>query len=52
MAEVRKRSPELTIARLRAQRGSTEPAYQAGMDHYFEGLRRAGMPEGTTPPAR
>jgi tetratricopeptide (TPR) repeat protein len=52
VAEVRKRSPELTIARLRAQRGSTEPAYLAGMDHYFEGLRRAGLPEGTTPPAR
>ena len=35
-----------TIARLRASRGSQEPAYLAGMDHFFEGLRRAGFPEG------
>ncbi len=45
-AESLKRQPT-TIARMRASRGSQEPAYLAGMDHYFEGLRRAGFPEGT-----
>jgi TolB-like protein len=45
-AESLKRHPT-TIARMRASRGSQDPAYLAGMDHYFEGLRRAGFPEGT-----
>lgn len=43
--------PDLSIERTRNSRGSKEPAYLAGMDHYFEGLRRAGMPE-RTPQAR
>ena len=47
VAESLKRNPNMTIARFRASRGSQEPAYLAGMDHYFEGLRRAGFPEGT-----
>jgi DNA-binding winged helix-turn-helix (wHTH) protein/TolB-like protein len=40
-----KRWPGTTISRMRTHRGSKEPAYLAGMDHYFEGLRRAGVPE-------
>jgi hypothetical protein len=50
-AEWLRRHPGMTIERLRNSRGSQEPAYLAGMEHYFEGLRRAGVPEGT-PPAR
>ncbi len=45
------RLPDLSIERMRSQRGSNEPAYLAGMDHFFEGLRRAGVPE-RTPQAR
>lgn len=37
--------PGASIAHLRAQRGSKEPAYLTGMEHYYEGLRRAGIPE-------
>jgi TolB-like protein len=37
--------PGVSIEHLRAQRGSKEPAYLAGMEHYYEGLRRAGIPE-------
>jgi DNA-binding winged helix-turn-helix (wHTH) protein/TolB-like protein len=44
MAESLKRHPT-TIARERGLRGSQESAYLAGMDHYYEGLRRAGCPE-------
>jgi TolB-like protein/Flp pilus assembly protein TadD len=40
-----KRWPGTTIARMRMHRGSREPAYLAGMEHYFEGLHRAGVPE-------
>lgn len=42
-----RRFPNLTIARERALRGSKVPAYLEGMDHYYEGLRLAGYPEGT-----
>lgn len=52
VAELLKRQPQATIARMRAQRGSTDAAYLVGMDHFYEGLRRAGLPEGTAPPAR
>ncbi|MDM0109369.1 winged helix-turn-helix domain-containing protein [Variovorax sp. J22R24] len=45
-----KRNPTSTIARDRALRGSTDPAYLAGMDHFYEGLRRAGYPEGESQP--
>lgn len=45
MAESLRRNPT-TIARERTLRGSKEAAYLAGMDHYYEGLRRAGCPEG------
>jgi hypothetical protein len=27
-------------------RGSTEPAFLAGMENFYEGLRLAGLPEG------
>jgi DNA-binding winged helix-turn-helix (wHTH) protein/TolB-like protein len=46
VAEMLKRKPDVTIASLRATRGSKEPAFLAGMEHLHEGLRRAGMPEG------
>lgn len=51
VAVIMERAPELSIEGLRGQRGSKEPAYLAGMDHFFEGLRRAGVPE-RTPQAR
>lgn len=44
-AEWLQRKPGTTIERLRASRGSKEPDYLAGMEHYYEGLRRAGVPE-------
>jgi DNA-binding winged helix-turn-helix (wHTH) protein/TolB-like protein len=50
-AEWMKHRPDMSIERLRASRGSTEPAYLAGMEHLYEGLRRAGIPE-DTPAAR
>ncbi|HMO49448.1 MAG TPA: winged helix-turn-helix domain-containing protein [Rubrivivax sp.] len=50
-AEFLQRQPGMTIERLRASRGSKEPAYLAGIEHHFEGLRTAGVPEGT-PAAR
>lgn len=43
--------PNYTLARGAAMRGSTVPAYWEGMNHFGEGLRLAGLPEGT-PPAR
>jgi DNA-binding winged helix-turn-helix (wHTH) protein/TolB-like protein/Tfp pilus assembly protein PilF len=46
VAEILERKPDTTIASLRASRGSKEPAYLDGMAHFYEGLRRAGMPEG------
>ena len=45
-AESLRRFPN-SIARERALRGSKIPAYLEGMDHYYEGLRLAGYPEGT-----
>ena len=44
-AEMLERKPDMTIASLR--RGSKVPAYLDGMEHFYEGLRRAGMPEGS-----
>jgi DNA-binding winged helix-turn-helix (wHTH) protein/TolB-like protein len=48
-AEMLKRQPGMSIERLRASRGSMEPAYLAGMEHFYQGLRRAGVPDGTPP---
>jgi DNA-binding winged helix-turn-helix (wHTH) protein/TolB-like protein/tetratricopeptide (TPR) repeat protein len=45
-AEALKRQPKYTIARQRASRGSTEPAFTTGLEHFFEGLRLAGLPDG------
>jgi len=45
VAVIMERAPLLSIEGMRKSRGSNEPAYLAGMDHYFEGLRRAGIPE-------
>jgi TolB-like protein len=47
VAKMLERDPSVTIAKLRTSRGSKNPAYLAGMEHHFEGLRRAGLPEGT-----
>ena len=47
VAEMLERKPGMTIASLRATRGSKEPAYLAGMEHFYDGLRLAGMPEGS-----
>jgi DNA-binding winged helix-turn-helix (wHTH) protein/TolB-like protein len=44
-AESLKLQPGMSIERLRASRGSTAPEYLAGMEHFYEGLRRAGIPE-------
>jgi tetratricopeptide (TPR) repeat protein len=44
-ADALKRQPNYTIARQRASRGSTEPAFVAGLEHFFEGLRLAGLPD-------
>jgi tetratricopeptide (TPR) repeat protein len=49
-AEVLKRRPEYTIRGARASRGSMAPAYRAGIDHIAEGLRLAGLPEGSATP--
>jgi DNA-binding winged helix-turn-helix (wHTH) protein/TolB-like protein/Flp pilus assembly protein TadD len=40
-----RRQPGMSIERLRSSRGSKEPEYLAGMEHHYEGLRRAGVPE-------
>jgi DNA-binding winged helix-turn-helix (wHTH) protein/TolB-like protein len=44
-AEWLRRQPGSTIERMRTSRGSKEPEYLAGMEHHYEGLRRAGVPE-------
>jgi DNA-binding winged helix-turn-helix (wHTH) protein/TolB-like protein len=46
-AEALERNPNLTISRFAESRGSTEPAFVAGMEHYQSGLRLAGFPEGS-----
>jgi len=45
-AEILKRQPGYWVGRDRRSRGSTAPAYVAGMDHVAEGLRLAGLPGG------
>ena len=44
-AEAMARNPQYTIKGLRFGRGSTAPAFVAGMDHLAAGLRLAGVPE-------
>jgi tetratricopeptide (TPR) repeat protein len=47
-AEVLRREPGFTIAKLAA---SKAVAHVAGIEHYYEGLRLAGLPEGSAPTA-
>lgn len=44
-AELLKRRPDFMIGGVGAQRGSTAPAYLAGLGHLSDGLRLAGLPE-------
>ena len=39
-------NPSFTIARFRSQTSSDHPVYLAGRERMYEGLRKAGMPEG------
>jgi TolB-like protein/DNA-binding response OmpR family regulator len=39
-------NPSFTIARFRSQTFSDHPVYLAGRERMYEGLRKAGMPEG------
>lgn len=43
-AEILKRQPGYWVGRDRSSRGSTAPDYVAGMDHFREGLKLAGVP--------
>ncbi len=45
LAEFRKAKPSATIASLRAAARSTNAAFMAQQEHFFEGLRMAGLPE-------
>jgi TolB-like protein/Flp pilus assembly protein TadD len=37
--------PGITVSKLRRMRYSNHPAYLAWLEHYYEGLRKAGLPE-------
>jgi tetratricopeptide (TPR) repeat protein len=39
-------NPGFTIARLRSWAASDHPVYLAGRERFYEGLRKAGVPEG------
>jgi hypothetical protein len=39
-------NPSFTIARFRCQTNSDHPVYLAGCERMYEGLRKAGVPEG------
>jgi hypothetical protein len=39
-------NPTFTLRRLRARALSDHPAYLAGRERVYEGLRMAGVPEG------
>jgi TolB-like protein/DNA-binding winged helix-turn-helix (wHTH) protein/Tfp pilus assembly protein PilF len=45
LAEFRKAKPSATIASLRAAARSTDAAFMAQQERFFEGLRMAGLPE-------
>jgi hypothetical protein len=38
--------PTFTISRFRANVPSDNPTYLAGREHFYEGMRMAGVPEG------
>lgn len=50
VAEILRRRPDHSMAKARSIDGSNYPQYHAGMAHYYEGLRLAGLPEGPTTP--
>jgi hypothetical protein len=39
-------NPSFTIARFRSQTSSDNPVYLAGRERMYDGLRKAGVPEG------
>jgi hypothetical protein len=39
-------NPSLTLSRLRSSAFSDHPVYLAGRERMYDGLRKAGMPEG------
>jgi adenylate cyclase len=45
LLEYRRVRPSMTISKLRASPFSTHPAYLAWRERFYEGLRKAGMPE-------
>jgi DNA-binding winged helix-turn-helix (wHTH) protein/TolB-like protein len=45
VAEVLGRQPDYTIAKVRSAQDSKYPAWVAGIEHYYDGLRLAGLPE-------
>lgn len=47
MAEIARLAPRASIERSRAGQFSTEPAFVAAIERYYEGLRLAGLPEKT-----
>jgi TolB-like protein/DNA-binding winged helix-turn-helix (wHTH) protein len=49
VAEVLKRQPDYTIAKVQSGQGSTYAEFVAGIEHYYQGLRLAGLPEGPVP---
>ena len=46
LAEGLKRRPDWTLAAVKASPQSKHPAFTAGMQRYYEGLKLAGLPEG------
>ena len=52
MAEIERRAPAASIERSRAGQFSTEPAFAAAIERYYEGLRLAGLPEKTPADAK
>ncbi len=45
LSEYERLHPGMTISKLRAWPFSTHPAFLAWREHFFDGLRKAGMPE-------
>jgi hypothetical protein len=45
-AAARRLAPKFTIAKFRAEAPSDNPVFLAPREHFYEGLRLAGVPEG------
>jgi hypothetical protein len=45
-AAARRLAPHFTIAKFRAEAVSDNPVFLARREHFYEGLRLAGVPEG------